>query len=64
MKTIIIYGSPKKLTRSHKPVYWLGCGFEYFVRVEKFIDGGGCEEALSRAIPMEGETVLNTIDIP
>lgn len=63
MKTIILYSSPKKLSRTHYPV-WVGI-HKYqpilYVRAEEC--DASVEEALEHAKPREGETVLNTIEV-
>ena len=61
MKAAIFYGSPTKLTNSHKRV----SGYkqaDYFVRMDTV--QGDCESALTKAKPQPGETVLNTVDLP
>lgn len=63
MKSLIIYGSHTKLTNAHKPVipqtpFAVG---QYFVRTESF--NGDYPEALEKAKPMEGETVLNSVPL-
>ena len=66
MKSLIFYGSPRKLSNAHKPVTITRPGTmyhqpEYYVRAD-LVDGD-CESALDKAKPMEGETVLNTVDV-
>jgi len=64
MKSLILYGSRKKLTNAHKPVtvtregQEIGRQPEYYVRADLF--NGDIDEALDKAKPMEGELVLNT----
>lgn len=67
--TIILYGSPTKLSNAHKPVrnHGIPCNGgkqqpEYFVRM-KCVGEVGDLEALDMARPMKGETVLNTIEL-
>lgn len=60
MKSAILYGSPTKLTNAHKKV----SGNKqppYFVRMDTI----NCdfESALSKATPLDGETVLNTVPL-
>lgn len=59
MKSLILYGSKTRLYQGHveiksKPP-------KYFVRFEIF--HGSTDEALSKARPQFGETVLNTVSI-
>ncbi len=58
--TLILYGSPKQYSAAHRPVRWAAWP-EYYVRTEK--SPFGLEEALARAKPMPGETVLNTVEV-
>jgi hypothetical protein len=61
MKTAILYGSSTALTPQHKAV---NCGAQaYFVRME-ICDEEDCLRALNKAEPMEGETVLNSVELP
>lgn len=67
MKSLILYGSPTKLTNAHKPVT-VGTvpprgqpQIPYFVRADTF--NGDIDSALEHAKPMEGETVLNTVPV-
>lgn len=66
-KSLILYGSPTKLTNAHKPVT-VGTvpprgqpQPPYFVRAETF--NGDIEVALDNAKPMEGEILLNTVPV-
>jgi hypothetical protein len=63
MKSLILYGSPKKLTNAHKlvTVHTTFKQPEYYVRADLF--HGGIDAALEKAKPMTGETVLNTVEI-
>ncbi len=70
MRSAIFYGSPTKLTNAHKPVHHLSnphppnggkAQTEYYVRMDTF--NGDCVGALEKAKPMDGETVLNTVDL-
>lgn len=70
MKTAILYGSRVKLTNAHKPVHTVGNpnpprGAEkqpaYFVRMK--VTPWDLDEALLKAKPMVGETVLNTVEL-
>lgn len=66
MKSAILYGSPLKLTKAHKPVHNHGdIGGnrqpEYFVRMDTV--EGDVALAFDKAKPMTGETVLNTVPI-
>lgn len=63
MKSAILYGSRVKLTGAHKPVFTPRNGkrAEYYVRV-KVVDLD-INEALLKARPMVGETVLNTVPL-
>lgn len=60
-KSLILYGAEQPLTNSHKLVTGWRNQPEYYVRAETF--NGDCREALDKSKPMEGETVLNTVDI-
>jgi hypothetical protein len=63
MKSLILYGSPIKLTNAHKLVT-TNATFKqpaYYVRADLF--HGGIDSALQKAKPMTGETVLNTVEI-
>jgi hypothetical protein len=65
VKALILYGSQEKLTRMHVQVAGHGSvgghwQKPYFVRTDTF--NGNCVDALEKASPMQGETVLNTID--
>lgn len=69
MKTAILYGSSCKLTKAHKPVHNHGNppkGAQkqppYFVRM-KVLECGDLLDALNKAKPMPGETVLNTVHV-
>lgn len=71
MQSLILYGSPKKLTNAHKLVSHIGNAIppngakaqpEYYVRMK--VLNCGFEDALFHAKPMEGETVLNTVPMP
>lgn len=66
MKSYVLYGSPLKLTNAHKPVHSHGnIGGnrqpEYFVRMDTV--EGGMVQALDKAKPMVGETVLNSVQL-
>jgi hypothetical protein len=67
MKSLILYGSPTKLTNSHKLVTRTNSGFApqppYYVRAH--LVPVGIDQALVKAGQgmMEGETVLNTVPI-
>lgn len=70
MKSIILYGSPTKLTNAHKPVHTVGnpnppnggkAQPAYYVRME--VVNFHFEEALDKAKPTPGEIVLNTVPI-
>lgn len=58
MTSLILYGCEKKLTHAHKIVKTDPL---YFVRADLF--HGSCEQALEKADPKPGETVLNTVEI-
>lgn len=58
MKSFIFYGSPVKHTHAHRLVTQPPQP-EYFVRAET-VDGDEAQ-ALDRAKPMMGETVLNSV---
>jgi len=58
--TLILYGSPKQYSAGHRPVTWAQRP-KYYVRVER--SPFGLDEALARAKPIEGETVLNTVEV-
>ena len=63
-KSLILYGSPIKLTNAHKLVTVTNTTFKqpaYYVRADLF--HGGIDAALEKAKPMTGETVLNTVEI-
>ena len=60
MKSLIIYGSQTKLTNVHKLVTGPKQP-KYFVRVNQF--NGDMTQALEKAKPMTGETVLNTVEV-
>lgn len=59
-KSLILYGSPQKLTGAHKLASHSNQP-EYYVRVDTF--NGDYQEAIENADPMEGETVLNSVPI-
>ena len=67
MKSLILYGARKKLTKAHTLVSWKPHGKthvvqpKYYVRVSQF-DGDDLS-ALANAKPMKGESVLNTVEI-
>ena len=61
MKTAIIYGAPTALTPQHKAVNRGATA--YFVRME-VCDEEDCLRALDKARPLEGETVLNSVELP
>jgi hypothetical protein len=54
--TLTIYGSEKRLTAQHQRVHP-----NYFVRIKRSNEGP--DFALAEARPMEGETVLNSVEI-
>lgn len=60
-KSVILYGSFEKLSNAHKLVAG-NKQVKYFVRMDTF--HGDQLEALNGAKPMDGETLLNTQDIP
>lgn len=66
MKSLILYGSATKLSKAHYRVTRHGSNrFPtplYFVRAQVF--NGDVEAALSKAKPLPGETVLNTVELP
>lgn len=63
MKSIILYGSPKKLTNAHKPVQ-TEPQVEYYVRM-KVIDGDVDQAMrLAGAFIQPGEIFLNTVPQP
>lgn len=62
MKSLILYGSPTKLSNAHKLVTHGAKQEEYFVRVDTF--HGDVGEALMKASPMDGEIILNTVPFP
>jgi len=61
VRSLILYGSKVKLTNSHKLVTGWRNQPDYYVRVDTF--NGDYPEALDKAKPMEGETVLNTVPL-
>lgn len=68
MTSIILYGSPKKLTNAHKPVHHASTPPppaqpqpEYFVRVK--VHRGDVDSAMMAARPQEGEILLNTVQL-
>jgi hypothetical protein len=69
VKSLIVYGSPTKLSNAHKPVHTASQPPkggekqpEYYVRIKVF--NGPIEAALFSATPQPGETLLNTVPIP
>lgn len=69
MRSLILYGSPVRLTHQHKLVTSTNERInesnraEYYVRAVVF--NGPYEEAFDKAVkPMEGETFLNTVPLP
>lgn len=62
MTAAILYGSPTKLSNAHFPVGNMH-GQNYYVRMV-IAKGFDCEGLLKHAKPLEGETVLNTVDLP
>lgn len=60
MKSIVLYGSSTKLTKAHKRVHGMK-QHPYYVRMKE-VDGD-MGNALSKAKPLFGETVLNTVPI-
>lgn len=63
MKTLVIYGAPRKLTNQHQLVHTPE-GTEYFVRLQQAHSKHDAVKALENADPIRGETVLNTVEIP
>jgi len=61
MKTAILYGATTALTPKHKAVN--RGTVPYFVRMEE-CKARDVLAALNLARPMEGETVLNTVELP
>lgn len=67
MKSLILYGSERKLTNAHKLVTHPRCNQsigrqpQYYVRADVF--NGDQDQALEAVKPMAGETVLNTVNI-
>lgn len=61
MKSLVLYGSTMPLTNAHIRVTPFFQQSLYYVRVETF--NGDMQEALQKAKPMLGETVLNTVEI-
>lgn len=73
MTSAIFYGSTKKLTNAHKPVHTEGGSIygglkhgghkqsPYFVRMKYF--KGDTLTALHKSKPLEGEIVLNTVEL-
>lgn len=67
MKSLILYGSPHKLTKSHKLVtHQISSKLcpvpKYYVRAKVF--HGDTLTALDKAKPLPGETILNTVEFP
>ncbi len=62
MKSLILYGSPTKLTNEHNAVHGADQPL-YYIRVET-ANGLSVAEALDTANPQLGETVLNTVPYP
>lgn len=68
MKSLILYGSPTKLSKVHKLVTVRTVPPArdpqplYYVRAK--LINADMEYALSIARPQQGETVLNTVEIP
>jgi hypothetical protein len=61
MKTLILYGSERKLTGNYVEVFGGPRGGKYFVRAERsFLS---IPEALNAAKPRPGEIVLNTVEV-
>jgi len=60
MKSLILYGSPKKLTNSHKLVTGR---FQPKFYVRAKIVSGDCGTAMAKVKCMPGENLLNTQDI-
>lgn len=60
MKSLILYGSPKKLTNSHKLVTGR-LQPKFYVRAK--IVTGDCDAAMAKVKCMPGENLLNTQDI-
>jgi hypothetical protein len=60
MKSLIFYASPHKLTNAHKLVT-VNKQPEYYVRVDTF--NGDCVQAMEKARCMDGETMLNTVNV-
>ncbi len=60
MKSAILYGCPTKLSNAHKKVSG-NKQPDFFVRMDTI--EGDCSSALSKAKPMHGETVLNTVEL-
>lgn len=58
--SLILYGSKKKLSRNHWPVTDHHQP-KYYVRTKIF--HGDCDEALIKAKPHQGESVLNTVPL-
>ena len=68
VRSLILYGSPTKLSNAHKlvtvppqPPHGAKRQPDYFVRVDTF--NGSMDAALDAAKPMPGETVLNTVEV-
>lgn len=58
--TLVLYGSAEKFHGGYKNVCFGGLP-PYYVRAEK--SPFGLEEALAKAKPRPGETVLNTVEV-